>query len=342
MFKTKTEKLREAAIANGLGGNTKERVALKDHELISMVEKFRSQNHLYYSPLNEREYDSHTAWMGHLSHYWDTSTVCSFKLHLHPVSCKHCEIQITPANWFIGSDKKVSLYCASCVESGSWRTTSHRVKHNIQTGSAISEAKIAFYQTARGEEVKQSIGQKNRGHRNVFYASEEGNAYKLSYGEHMSKVMSQKVLSGEFTPNIKNSRTNWEASVVDTNGNKRNFRSSWEACVWLSNNSWTYEKIRIPYKVNNVIKIYLVDFVDEKTKTLYEVKPIAFLDKFNIKKCAADKWCAENGYSFMILTEQNIMDHVDITKFSDNNMQQLDRLRRSINAYSRHQIDKET
>jgi len=337
-----TERLRKAAIANGLGGNTKDRVALSDHDLMIMVERFKQQTHLYYSPINGKEYKSHTAWMGHLSHYWDTFTVCSFKLHLQPVSCKHCEIQITPTNWFIGSDKKVSLYCAPCLESGSWRTTSHRRKHNIQTGPSISEAKIAFYQTQRGEEVKQSIGQKNSEHRKAFYASEDGALYKRDYGEHMSKVMSQKVLSGEFTPNVKNSRTNWEASVVDATGIKRNFRSSWEACVWLSNTSWAYEKIRLPYQVNNVTKIYLADFVDENTKTLYEVKPIAFLDKFTLKKCAADKWCTDNGYSFVVLTEQNIMSYVDISKFTDNNIQQLDRLRKSIHAYSRNQIDKET
>lgn len=337
-----SQKLRDAAIANGLGGDTKVRNHVSYHELEALSQDYMSQSQDYYSPIDKKVYPTKASWTAHISHFWNTETICQFKLYVSPMSCKNCETQISHNNWHIRKDRKVSLYCATCTEFEVWKTKKHRDKFDIHTGEAISISKKRFYQTAQGEQVKLSIAEKNSRHRKEFYASAEGQIYKLAYGQHMSTIMSDKILKGEFTPNVKNSKSRWDTQVIDNNGNIKKFRSSWEACVWLSNPTWEYEKVRIPYKLDGKSKVYIVDFVDEESKILYEVKPLAFMRQFSAKLAAAQGYCEHNEYKFVVLSEQNIMEHIDTNKISDNNHKHLDRLRNGINAHCRYQIDQKT
>lgn len=336
MTKTTSEKLRDAAIANGLGGDTKRRSHVPSEDIDLLAQDYTSQSQCFYSPIDKKVYPNRQSWTAHLSHFWTTESICQFKLCVSPMSCKYCDANISYKNWHIKADKKVSTYCVSCTESEVWKSKSHRDKFDINTGEAISISKKKFYQTTRGQEVKLSIAEKNSKHRQAFYASEEGQIYRLSYGQHMSAIMSEKVLKGEFTPNVKNTRSKWDAQVIDPNGCAKRFRSSWEACVWLSNPTWEYEKVRIPYKLGDKTKVYIVDFVDEQSKILYEVKPLAFMGQFAVKQTAAQNYCEINGYKFVVLSEENIMNHIDTTKISDNNLKHLDRLRNGINANCRY------
>lgn len=119
-----------------------------------------------------------------------------------------------------------------------------------------------------------------------------------------SIIMKEKIKKGEFTPNITNS-WNHGTSYLIINNKKIKYRSSWEAFFHLCNNDLEYEKLRIEYKYNNKSHNYIVDFIDKKNKKLYEIKPISQLDKLivKIKEEYCLKWCKENDYELVFITE---------------------------------------
>lgn len=114
------------------------------------------------------------------------------------------------------------------------------------------------------------------------------------------------ILDGTFTPCVTNT---WAKSrcIININRNDKNYqikcRSSWDAFFQLKNPNTFYEKIRIPYIHNNITSNYIIDFVDEDKKILYEIKPDGFretdrnINKFN----AARSWAKLNGYQFIII-----------------------------------------
>ena len=69
-----------------------------------------------------------------------------------------------------------------------------------------------------------------------------------------------------------------------------------------------YEKLRLLYYDTEVNKMrtYITDFIDEENKILYEIKP--FCDTISIntinKEKAALKWCKENNYEYIFITEE--------------------------------------
>lgn len=122
-----------------------------------------------------------------------------------------------------------------------------------------------------------------------------------------SETMKLKILRGEFTPCITNSWTKWKSKVILSDNSIKKFRSTWDATFWYLNQDTKYEKIRIPYfDSENKQHIYIVDFVDEQNKILYEIKPDA-LKENSINQCkfnVANKWCFENNYQFKIISDE--------------------------------------
>ena len=52
-------------------------------------------------------------------------------------------------------------------------------------------------------------------------------------------------------------------------------------------------------------RIYIVDFIDNKNKIIYQIKPAACVDNEvnKIKQQAAINWCKENNYSYQLITD---------------------------------------
>ncbi len=111
--------------------------------------------------------------------------------------------------------------------------------------------------------------------------------------------MKEKIASGEFTPNITNS---WTHKRIEVNGKK--FRSAWEGVFHLLNPKLDYETIRIPYVYNENKHSYIIDFIDENKKILYEIKPSSLKEnpKNLCKFKFAKKWCMKNDYKFVIIS----------------------------------------
>jgi len=133
---------------------------------------------------------------------------------------------------------------------------------------------------------------------------------KLSekYKNQKSKMMKEKILNGDFTPNIHNSKTHWQ---VEYNGKK--YRSSWEAVFHFLNPDCEYEKIRISYFYKGENKIYILDFVDNLNKKLFEIKPKEQLTngKVKAKEKSAIEWCKKNGFVFQNISQNYFIENID-------------------------------
>lgn len=68
-----------------------------------------------------------------------------------------------------------------------------------------------------------------------------------------------------------------------------------------------YEATRVPYGTRR-IRTYIVDLTLPQTRTLVEVKPLGRADNRNnlAKRRGAEAWCRENGWTYVILTEQEL------------------------------------
>jgi hypothetical protein len=123
------------------------------------------------------------------------------------------------------------------------------------------------------------------------------------------------ILEGKFIPQ-NNYRTKRRFPCY-INNKEFLFRSSWEICFFLSHPNLNYEKLRIPYELENEQKIYIPDFIDYENKILYELKPkrqyIAQVNKMN----SAIKWCLDNQYKFIWINESNILNFIDKEVFND-------------------------
>lgn len=110
-----------------------------------------------------------------------------------------------------------------------------------------------------------------------------------------SETMKQKILEGTYTPNTEN-RLCHKLFVYD---NKK-FRSSWEVIFYYFHKDFEYETKRIKYILNNEEHIYISDFYDPITNTIYEIKPDRMM--YNIQK---EKYevikneCINQGYNFI-------------------------------------------
>jgi hypothetical protein len=124
--------------------------------------------------------------------------------------------------------------------------------------------------------------------------------------ERQSIKMKKMIERGEFTPNT-NNRFNKNKIASEITG-VNNYRSRWERYFHEKNPHLEYEKTRIPYYHENKEHIYIVDFTDHISKTLYEVKPNSFINESRnqSKFSAAREWCNSNGYIFKLITENNI------------------------------------
>lgn len=142
--------------------------------------------------------------------------------------------------------------------------------------------------------------------------------------ELISKIMKNKILAGEFTPNSNNKNTHWESTY-----NNKQYRSSWEAICQYGYPNAEYESLRIEYVHGEKIKIYIVDFVDHVQKLVIEVKPIEFQTGivYNTKIAALSAWCEKHNYSLLVFDQTHIKNIKILTEhlqlFDDNTLRKL-------------------
>lgn len=172
------------------------------------------------------------------------------------------------------------------------------------------------------ETTKKRIGDANRGAKNGMFERKHSQEEKA----HLSKIMQEKILTGKFTPNSNNRNTHWNSFYKN-----KKYRSSWEALYQYIDNEAEYETLRIPFKFNNKDYIYIVDFVNNKTKTIIEVKPRELIHdgKIQAKIFAALLWCDVNGYNFILADKDFLKSKlmpIDLTEFDTKTQNKIRKL----------------
>jgi hypothetical protein len=128
---------------------------------------------------------------------------------------------------------------------------------------------------------------------------------KVRSHEKQSLTMKKKIVTGEFTPNTNNYRTHKMLSF-NFHGVTRKVRSVWELIWWALHPTFGYEELRLPYTINEESHIYIVDFVDHASRTVYELKPKKYQTGliFEAKKKSLYQWAASNQFDVQYISEE--------------------------------------
>lgn len=153
------------------------------------------------------------------------------------------------------------------------------------------------------------LSESRKGAGNPMY----GTRYSDEYKKAKSEFMKGRILRGEFTPNTNNRLTHrdiWFNGVC--------YRSSWEVLFAATHKTYAYEKLRIPYTLDNESHVYIVDFVDHDAKIAVEIKPYELLTKQHndIKINALKEWAKQNGYEVQIWMQNEITELAKNTDLS--------------------------
>ena len=211
-----------------------------------------------------------------------------------------------------------------------WKRKEYNDKNYKEISKKIQNTKQKWLKSKEGRKFYKELGKKNSKNLKRHFATEKGRKQILNVSKLQSETMKTKILNGEFTPNINNSFTHWNAKI-ELNGKSKKFRSSWEACFWLCNTELKYENIRIPYineKGEN--KVTIIDFYDIKKNIIYEIKPKKFFILQKRKIDAIIKYCIKNKLKFKWINEYNIMEYIDKSKFFGENKNQLYKMEKGI------------
>jgi len=321
------QRLREAALRNGLGGDRYgSRKAYGDDEIHQLYEKYIGNHNKFESLFSGKLCKSESAWLNDLSRNMDKDSRLRFTVLLRDKACKACNVKIDLTN-YSKSSSTIGPYCKPCTDNRVWAKARHiGVEELSRRAKEITDAKLAHYQSERGEVTKSTIGAKNSANMRAWYQTDAGREQIERSRSHNSRVMRDKIRKGDFTPRITNTWTHWTATAT-VNGEVHRFRSSWEACFWICNQHLSYETLRIPYAKDGEQHTYIADFHDTVTNTLYEIKPRSSFNDQIDKMTLIINHCMEVGIKFVWVNEHNIWQWIDESMIHEVNKPQLDRLK---------------
>lgn len=140
--------------------------------------------------------------------------------------------------------------------------------------------------------------------------------FTAEFRENHSKIMKTKILNGEFTPKTSNMLTRYKSECLG-----KLFRSSWEAVFFYKNQNIIFESIRIKYfdSIKNKERIFITDFFDKNTNTIFEIKPKRFQEKQNFKDKLKSliEYCNSNNYNYKIIDENTILSYINSLNLND-------------------------
>lgn len=194
-----------------------------------------------------------------------------------------------------------------------------KIKQNLNAGKPWNKGKKGVQEPWNKGLTKESskslaqLSESRKGQGNPMY----GTTMSDSNRQARSKLMKQRILDGKFTPNSNNRNTHWDSYYIE-----EKFRSSWEAMYRHHDPDANHEELRIPYIFNGKEYIYIVDFINHTKKLLIEVKPESQCNdpKFRAKKKFAEQWCNDNGYRYIVASEDffiNIGKPSDMSGFDE-------------------------
>ena len=131
---------------------------------------------------------------------------------------------------------------------------------------------------------------------------------RIKWKTTLSRQVKERIKNGGWTPNCTNSwcHSRYHLKFL-RNGQiiNQSVRSSWEAFFQLINPHLEYEKLRVPYFYKKEWHSYIVDFIDNENKLVYELKPKALeiQGSNKIKEKELKSWCIQNGFKYIKISE---------------------------------------
>jgi len=177
-------------------------------------------------------------------------------------------------------------------------------KYNLTGGAFFKKGNKPWNKglNKSNNKVMKKLSENRKGSGNPMYGVSMSDDDKLK----KSKMMKQKILDGNFTPNSNNRNTHWESTY-----NNKKYRSSWEALYQSIFPDDEFEKLRIKYIFEGKEYVYIVDFVNHNTKTATEVKPLELCEniKTKTKLAALKEWCLNREYKFILADKLYLIAH---------------------------------
>jgi hypothetical protein len=150
--------------------------------------------------------------------------------------------------------------------------------------------KRGWYLTCSENCRQQIASERQRGDRNSALKMSEDQ--RLSQRKKLSNKAKENIRTGKFTPNTNNYKNQRPIKCV-IGGVQTQVRSLWELIYRLNNPHLEYESLRLEYfdSIQNKSRIYITDFYDPKTNTIYEIRPKAYQHLLRDKqKAVVEQW----------------------------------------------------
>jgi hypothetical protein len=76
----------------------------------------------------------------------------------------------------------------------------------------------------------------------------------------------------------------------------------------LSSDAFRAEPLRIPFLFEGTRRTYIPDFVDFQSRKIFEIKPRFLVENplVSAKICAAQKFCKQNNFELVVVTEHDV------------------------------------
>jgi hypothetical protein len=306
------------------GGDRTNRLYYSRDRIEELVQIYKENGNLLFSPITNKVHGTQLSWRCSLLYNMDKPSVNYFfylleephfsiysKERLDERSFSYSETYRGWTGW-----KK---YTPEEIKKRVWMRMFNRSVSEDRR-SVISNTLKEYNKTPEG--ISQRIKKSTRMRK--YYATEAGREEKRKLGQKQSMTMKRLIASGVYTPTITNTWTHWNAKII-VNGTVKRFRSSWEACFWFCNQHCEYETIRVTCQD----KIFVSDFFDRNTNTLYEIKP---RNRYNIeikKMTALQNYCKQNNLKFIWINENNIKSYINESLFIGENTLQLKQLKKA-------------
>ena len=201
-----------------------------------------------------------------------------------------------------------------------WEKSGDRIRESMKGRPSSCKGRPSPLRGRKlSEETKRKISIANSGKNNGMYGRKMSEEEKKRKSEHMKRLIRE----GKFTPNTNNRLVHYD-SVYDG----KRFRSSWEAIFYATHPTYEYEKLRLPYELDDDTHIYIVDFISEVEKMVVEVRPFELSKDFKTlaKLHALKEWCVKNDYVFRIYTQNDVLADLpkaDLSKFDETTQKRL-------------------
>lgn len=296
-----------------IGTYWKEKIKLTETEIKEWIYFLKKENK-FINILSKKEYPALRSFLSSLKKL-DNSSRLLFnfyfrKIYLNNNKCIFCnkEIEKEFILQFNTGINRFPNWCEEHYRTKKWLDLSKDKKYGNEANLKRSIKRKQFLNSEKGKEYCANVGLKNTINTKIWknnLTQEEKNIINKK----SSSSQIKNILEGRFDPQ-KNYKHFYKNECF-VNNKLYILRSSWEVIFFISNYTLEYESLRIKYLKNNgSFGVYIPDFIDKEKKILYELKPRRNYIKQQTKMDAGILWCLENGYKFIWINEDNLLDYI--------------------------------